>query len=102
MPEPPAIRTPLPDAAHEALRAGLVGALDDLTAEVRRVDSVLLLLLTTADFAQSTLNTAKAAREQIAQQTAVITALAARIEALEQASAPEPAPEPSPELIPEV
>ncbi|WP_100499697.1 hypothetical protein [Geodermatophilus chilensis] len=76
----PDIRTPLPDLAHEALRAGLVGTLDGLAAEVQRINATLLLLEATADFAQSTLATVRSAREQM-------TGLAGRVAALEQGGA---------------
>lgn len=87
------IHSPLPDRAHEALRASLVAAIDTLTAEVQRIDDAFLMLLSTAHFAQATLNTVQGAQQTMAQLAAKVqaidalqaqvTALTARVQALE-------------------
>ena len=74
--EPVDIRQPLPDLAHESLRAGLVAALDDLADQVQRMNGALLLLDTTSNFAQGTKNTAMAARDTLANVETRLTALA--------------------------
>jgi len=112
----PDYRQPFPDEGHEAIRRPLAEALDELTAQVERVDDVFLLLLTTTDFAQSTLRTVLAAQAVMGetQETLAhlkgaaggaaalarrVDDLIARVEALEAAgTGSEPAPGPVPDL----
>lgn len=106
----PDYRTPSPDEGHEAIRAPLAEAIDNLGEQVARIDDGFLLLLTVSDFAQSTLNTVLAGTAAIGQLQATATDLtaqfadtvgaltarlddlAARVTALEQ-PAPPPAPD---------
>lgn len=66
MTDPVDLRAPMSDPAHEALRVGLCEALDAVTVLAQRVEGAMVLLLSTTDFAQSTLNTARAARDTLA------------------------------------
>lgn len=70
----PDIREPVPDAGHETLRQAVVAALDDLTAQVDRIDRAYHLLLGSAHAAQATLSTVQAGQ-------AAISALNIRIDA---------------------
>lgn len=91
MPDLPDLLTrPHPDAAHEALRVAMAQAFEVQAAEIQRLNDALLLLLTTADFAQGTLNTTRSARQQMGLfQTAIgalqqqVGELGARVGALE-------------------
>jgi hypothetical protein len=70
---PPELDVALPDEAHEALRLAVKAAVDDLAAQVQRISDAFLLLVSTADFAQSTLNTTIAGQGAIGQvQTKVV------------------------------
>lgn len=91
----PNLATPLPDEAHEALRLAVLAAVDDLQTQVQRISDAFLLLLSTADFAQSTLNTTIAGQAAIGQTQAQVTALGThvadltgRVAALEALAAP--------------
>lgn len=64
---PELLRHPLPDAAHDDLRVAVVSALEQVAEQIQRIDDAFLLLLSTADFAQSTLNTTVAGQAAIAQ-----------------------------------
>lgn len=78
------IRQPVPDAGHESLRQSVVQALDELAAQTQRSYDTFLLLLTTADFAQSTLNTAISGQAAIAQLAQAVPALNQQVVALTQ------------------
>lgn len=62
----PDLNTPVPDRAHEALRQSLMAAVDELAEQVQRINDAFLMLLSTADFAQGTLNTVLAGQAAIA------------------------------------
>ena len=87
----PDYRDPSPDAGHEELRKPLADAIDSLQCEIERIDDAFLLLLSTTDFAASTLRTVLGAQ-------AAMASLSARIAALEAAA--KPAPEPTPPIDP--
>lgn len=96
---------PYPDLVIDRLRRAAKEQIDDVAAQVQRLNDALLLLQATADFAQSTLNTVMGARAQLAALTTQLDGLAAaagpmqqsiaqltgRVQALETAIAP-PAP----------
>lgn len=104
------LNEPYPDVVIDRLRRAVKEQIDELGGQVQRTNDALLLLQATADFAQSTLNTVKGARTQLATITGRLDALTAgvtpmqttvgslvaRVQALEEAAvAPRPSEEPS-------
>ena len=81
----PDYRTPSPDAGHEAIRAPLAQAIDDLAAAAAQqavhddqIEAALLLCLTAFDFAQTVL-------ESVAPLQQAVTGLAAQVATLQTA-----------------
>lgn len=73
---------PYPKAIIEGPRQAIVAALDDINQQIGRVDDAFLLLLTTCDFAQSTLNTVRAGQAAIGGLQAAVGQLTTAVEAL--------------------
>lgn len=98
MPEPD-FRTPSVDEGHEAIRAPLAAAIDELADHVARLDDAFLLAETTADFAQSTLDSVTAMQAAgrdiqaaVAGLQAAVADLTGRVAALEAPPTPTPDP----------
>lgn len=77
---------PYPNVVIDRLRRAVKEQLDDLGDQVERLDDAFLLLLTTTDFAQSTLRTVLAGQAAIGQIQAAVGQLSARVAALETAA----------------
>jgi hypothetical protein len=86
----PDYRTPSHDAGHEAIRAPLAAAVDQLAEQIGRIDNAFYLLLSTAGFAQGTLNTVQAGQVAIGQLQLALVSMAARVTDIE-ARLPPPA-----------
>lgn len=82
MPDPLDLHQPLPDRAHEALRAAVVQAIADLGVQVQRISDAFLLLVSTADFAQATLNTTVSGQGAISQLKGAAEGLSRQVSAV--------------------
>lgn len=83
MPDLPDLSTPLPDPAHEALRANVVQALADLAAHVESLADAFLLAQTAGDGLDIALTNFVALQNALTAQAQQIADLQSRVSALE-------------------
>lgn len=81
-----------PDLAHAGLAQAALDAASQLEEHLSRLDNAFYLLLSTADFADSTLATVLQVQAALTQMGGQLAALTARVDALEH---PTPTPPPA-------